>query len=148
MFGHGKQIPAERLEMLRSLPIFANVSDDELRTFDSQLEETTVAAGQTIIVEGKTGREAFIILEGEAEVIKNGAVVADVRHGDLLGEMALLDDVTRTASVRAVTPLRILVMNPLQFASLFREPHVAQWVEEQIARRQGNPKTAESTPQS
>lgn len=136
MLGHHHSgIPTSRLQFLRSLPIFEMLDDDALAHIDSQLDETTIPAGHTAIMEGKSGREAFIIVEGEAVVMQGDRVLGKAGPGTLLGEMALLDDDARSASVRALTDLRVLVMNPPQFIALFNEPRAALWIATQISRR-------------
>jgi CRP-like cAMP-binding protein len=135
MFGHNNRVPDARLQLLRTLPIFAEVSDEQLGAFDAQLDETTIKAGETLMTEGRTGREAVLIVDGTAEVLRGDTVIAHLGHGDIVGEMALLEDHARSATVRAVTDLTVLVMNPLQFQSLLNDAHTSEWIAGQVDRR-------------
>jgi CRP/FNR family transcriptional regulator, cyclic AMP receptor protein len=136
MFGRGHQgAPAGRLDVLRRLPIFAHYTDEELREIDALVCQTVVPRGGTLIRQGEPGREAFIVLAGEAEVRVDGEMVAVVRAGEVVGEMALLDNKPRSASVVAMTPLEILVIDPRQFAMLFSDARAARWIAASLARR-------------
>lgn len=136
MFGHRTGVPNARLDLLRSLPIFAKASDEQLAQFDAQLYETTVPAGQTVITEGQSGREAFIIVDGTAEILHDGTVIATAGRGDILGEIALIENSERSATVRAVTELTVLAMSPSQFSTLMNDSTTAEWINAQISERQ------------
>lgn len=128
-------VPAERLALLRSVPMFADLPPDLLARVDALMTESTVPAGAALVREDDAGREAFIIAEGEAEVISGGDLVAEIGPGELVGEMSLLDNQPRSATVVARTPLRVLVMDPRQFAALFSDPHAAQWIAASLSHR-------------
>jgi CRP/FNR family cyclic AMP-dependent transcriptional regulator len=136
MFGKGHQrVPAARLEVLRGLPMFEHFSDDELATIDALGCQMLIEPGGVLIAQGRAGREAFIVCSGDAEVRVDGDVVAHVRAGDVVGEMALLDNMPRSASVVAVTPLQVFVVDPRQFAMLFSDPRTARWIAVNLAQR-------------
>jgi len=138
MFGnkdHHNAVPESRLRFLRSLPIFATLTDEQLAAIDTQMDETFLAAGQIAMAEGRSAREAIIIVEGEAEVLRGDTLIGHVGPGDLVGEMALIEDSERSATVRAISPMHILVFNPPQFAALLKEPAMAQWITAQMSRR-------------
>jgi CRP/FNR family transcriptional regulator, cyclic AMP receptor protein len=128
-------VPLRRLELLRGLPLFADLPDDLLAVVDAHLSDMTVEAGATLMIENTPGREAFIIADGLADVLVDGEVVAVAGPGALVGEMSLLDNRPRSATVVAKTPLRILVMEPRQFAALFEDPRTAQWIAASLSRR-------------
>lgn len=79
-----------------------------------------------LIREGAVGAEAFLIVEGHADVVVAGKHVARVGPGEPVGEMALLDHSPRSATVTAVTPMRVPVLAAGSFASIVRQP-VAGW---------------------
>lgn len=116
-FPRKRQAGSPASSMLRALPAFASCTDKELAELDRYCDEVTVAAGAAITRQGTPGREAFIILEGEAEVLVDGTVVAVLGPGDLVGEMSMLDTGPRSATVTARTPLRVLVVGPQAFTS-------------------------------
>ena len=132
---HGAGVPAARLALLRQVPMFADLPDDLLARVDALVTDATVPAGTALTIEGEPGRQAFIIAEGEAEVIHAGAVVAELGPGALVGEMSLLDNQPRSATVVAKTYLHLLVMEPRQFGALFADPHTAQWIAASLSRR-------------
>jgi len=78
----------------------------------AELERRTYEQGQAICHEGDEGGELFLLLDGIVDVEVNGDEVAEIGPGALLGEMALLGDGTRTASVYATTPTRVVVVPP------------------------------------
>ena len=88
----------------RSLPIFAGCTEDELEEIDRLADEVHVEQGRTIIRQGDLGQEFAVIVDGEADVVKDGDVVASIGPGAYFGEVALLDAVPRTASIGASTP--------------------------------------------
>lgn len=129
------RVPASRLELLRQVPVFAQRSDDELAEIDSLVDRVSVHAGTVLMVEGRPGREAFIVLSGEAEVRVAGHFVHTAGAGEVLGEMSLLDLQPRSATVIASSQMDLLVVNPRNFGSLVRNPRTAQWIARTLAQR-------------
>src|SRR6266536_5354179 len=78
-------------------------------------------AGQVLTTEGQRGYEFFIVLEGEVEVRQGDRVIATRRTGDYVGEIALLDERPRTATVVATTPVSVEVLSRGEFMSLLAE---------------------------
>lgn len=128
-------VPMSRIDLLRQVPMFADLPNDLIARVDALMIETTVDMGATLMHENDLGREAFIIAEGTAEVIVGNELVAEVGPGEIVGEMSLLDNQPRSATVVAKTPLRILVMDPRQFTALFSDPHAAQWIAASLSHR-------------
>lgn len=135
MFRTQHGVPAERLALLRSLPMFAGLPNYLLARVDALMTESSVPVGAALVTEDDPGREAFIIAEGTAEVIVGNRLVAEIGPGELVGEMSLLDNQPRSATVVAKTPLRVLVMDPSQFAAVFSDPHAAQWIAASLSHR-------------
>jgi len=124
-----------KIERLRSVPGLAGTSDKELVRLLPYVDEAELAAGHVLMEEGKPGREAFVIVEGEAEVALQGSVVTRLGPGELIGEMALLDHSPRSATVTAATPMRVLVLDPVGFRSILRTPSVATGMATGLAKR-------------
>lgn len=125
---------------LAGLPVFAGLSDRALTQADSLLTRVDLPAGAVLCDEGKIAHEAFLILEGEAEVVRDGAVIATVGRGAVVGEVALLGaDRRRTATVRATTPVIAMVMTPREFDSLRELPGVDEEIQRIAASRQPSP---------
>jgi CRP/FNR family transcriptional regulator, cyclic AMP receptor protein len=110
---------------LRQLPVFASLPRRALATADSLLTPVTFADGDVLCEEGHLGRQAFIITSGTAVVSRGDEIIATVGPGDLVGELALLGDGRRTASVTAVEPLSALVMSAQEFNSVLALPGVS-----------------------
>jgi CRP-like cAMP-binding protein len=102
----------EKVELLRQTPLFASCDDRELESISRLVDEADLAEGRVLITEGSTDcREAFIVLEGTAGVSVRGVQVAVIGPGSCTGEMAVIDHDRRSATVTALTPMRVLVMD-------------------------------------
>lgn len=106
------------LDTLAQLDLFSDLSKKELKSVAQLMTPTTVKTGTEFIVEGEVGREAFIILEGSASVWRRGRLVANVEAGTVLGEMAVLTGISRTATVKAETDLELRVLVRREFLGL------------------------------
>ena len=103
-------IPFREIALLRRLPLFAPVPAPALETAAAALVPATVEAGTTIIREGDIGDRFYIIETGSVAVDQAGAVIAELGPGQAFGELALIRDIPRTASVVAVTDVRVLAL--------------------------------------
>jgi CRP-like cAMP-binding protein len=109
------------LDHLGSVPLFSACSKKELQAIARASVEVDIPDGRTFVEQGETGREAFIIVDGKADVARNGRKIATVGPGSCVGELALLDRGPRTASVTAKGPLKLLVLGPREFSGLLDE---------------------------
>jgi CRP-like cAMP-binding protein len=134
---HPHASPLSRLARLRQLLLFAGLPDGDLRRVDSLTCEIGVQAGTVLIRQGQVGREAFVVASGVADISVDGWTVARVGQGEPLGEMALLQGGRRTATVTALTPMNVLVMDPRQFADLLSNPRIVEALDEVESRRRG-----------
>lgn len=110
-------------DFLRKVPLFADLPDGDLMHLCEVAEEVHLAVGEELFAEGTTGDRAYIIRSGELEIIKNSSgreVLLSLRSepGDVIGEMALLEQMPRTASVRARTESELLAIHQDQFDHL------------------------------
>jgi len=103
--------PVERVELLRALAIFAPLGLPELERLAGAAVDVNVQAGAAVVSEGDEGDRFYVISEGRAEVEAGGRRLRELERGDFFGEIALLRDVPRTATVRALTPLRLLALD-------------------------------------
>ena len=103
---------------LKTIPLFAGLPKREFELLTRNSDLVEVPAGTTLIREGERGHEFFAIAEGEVEISLGGKPVATESAGDVFGEIALLHDVSRTATVRAKTPMRLYVLTDHAFRSL------------------------------
>jgi CRP/FNR family cyclic AMP-dependent transcriptional regulator len=125
-----------KVQALKRAPLFEGLSRKELAELARHTEDLEVPAGEVLCKEGDTGREFFVIVDGEIGVTSNGRKVAQRGRGDFVGEIALLEDTTRTATVTAKTPLRVFVLTREDFRKLVRDnPSVERKVMQALARR-------------
>ena len=126
---------------LKDVPFFSSLSKRELTTVAQQMEEIDIPEGKQLVREGDFGHEFFLIVDGTAEVVRGGARIAERGPGEFFGEMALLDEERRTATVTAKSPMRVLVMTRQNFRALdSTAPEIHATVAEAIeARRAATP---------
>ena len=125
-----------RIDRLRKVPLFDTCDEKQLEFIASRVDEVDVSAGKVLTEQGRSGGEFFIILSGDADVKRGGKTVATLGAGDYFGEIALLDNGARTATVAATTPLRCLVLSPRQFQDvLYQDPAIAVNMLHAVVRR-------------
>jgi CRP-like cAMP-binding protein len=93
---------------LAGVPLFSGLSKRELNRLAADTDELTFAPGETVVREGDLGETMFVVLEGEGKVVRSGKDLGTVLPGDFFGELAAIDAQPRSASVVAVTRLRVL----------------------------------------
>jgi CRP/FNR family transcriptional regulator, cyclic AMP receptor protein len=124
------------LDHLSSVPLFRGMSTKELREIAKATVELELDNNKEFVTQGDVGREAFIIVEGTAEVVRNGKTIAELGPGDCVGELALLDHGPRTASVVAAGQVKVLVLGPREFSGLLDEvPSLSLKLLEALAAR-------------
>lgn len=106
------------LDLLRAVPSLRHLGDHDLGRIAALLGERSVGPGETLIEEGTQGSESFLVAEGEASVLIGGVLIARVGPGEFVGELALLNDEPRGATVRAETPMTLLVLDKATLTSL------------------------------
>jgi CRP/FNR family cyclic AMP-dependent transcriptional regulator len=125
-----------KVELLRKVPLFGRCSKSELRRIASIGDELELPEGRELTREGDRGREFFVLLEGAAEVRRKGRRVNTLGPGDFLGEIALLTQSPRTATVTASTPVDVLVITGREFRTLLRDsPEIQRKVLAALAER-------------
>lgn len=126
----------EKLSMLRGVPLFVGLDDNELKAVGALCDEVAVPAGHELTHEETFGDEFYLILEGEVRIHRAGATLRTMGPGDFLGEIALIDHGRRTASATAATDCRLLVLAHREFHSLLdAQPDIRVHVLEALARR-------------
>ena len=108
-------------DRLAKIPLFQNLSAKQLAAVDGLVTALDFPAGRELIRQGQPGREFMLVVEGEAEVIRDGKVIATRGPGDFFGETALLLDQPRNASVVAKTAMMIEVIDRKEFRRLLEE---------------------------
>ena len=107
-----------KVELIKRVPLFAELGRKELDEVASIADEIDLPGGRDLTVEGQSGREFMVIIEGEASVTRGDNEINRLGAGDFFGEIALLEDRPRTATVRAETPIRALVITDRSFRTL------------------------------
>jgi len=123
-------------ERLARIPLFEGLSKKQLSQVSRLMTPLDLKAGKVIARQGEVGREFLILLEGQVEVARDGKIIAVRGAGDFIGEIALLDNRPRTATVTARTDVVVEVLNRGEFASLLAEaPELSSQVMATMARR-------------
>jgi CRP-like cAMP-binding protein len=104
-----------KIELLKHVPLFAGCSKAELKELALSADEIDLREGYVLTREGRPGREFFVLVEGTARVTRNGRTIAELGAGDWFGEIALLTQRPRTATVTATSPVRTLVVTDRSF---------------------------------
>ena len=126
----------QKVELIKRVPLFANCSKHELEEIAHIADEIDLSAGKEMTKEGSRGREFFVLLEGDADVTKDGQSINKLSAGDFFGEIALVSDTPRTATVTATSPVRALVITDRSFRRLLDEsPEIQRKVLVALAER-------------
>ena len=130
----------KEVDILRRVPLFANIEPAKLKLMAFASERMTYKAGQALMRQGETGDAAYVILEGDADVIvdtPNGPLtVAKVGANDIVGDIAILIDIPRTATVAATSELITLKLTKDLFYQLVHDfPDMAIEVMRVLATR-------------
>lgn len=130
----------EEVELLRSIPLFANIEPSKLKLLAFTSERLTFEPDQIVFKQGEMGDSAYIIVEGEADILVDAPAgpitVASMARNDFFGEIAILCDVPRTATVTATTELTtICISKELFFQLVGQFPQMAIEIMRELARR-------------
>jgi CRP-like cAMP-binding protein len=126
------------LTELAAVPLFASVAPTELEEIAGWFDRKGASEGVRLAGEGAAGYCFFVIAEGTAVVTSNGTTLATLGPGDFFGEMAILGDGRRSATVTTTSPSELFVMFGAEFRQLQeRHPEVAARLEAAMAARSG-----------
>jgi voltage-gated potassium channel len=123
-------------DRLRAIPLFSTLSEAELEASARLFTEREVLPGTSLTVEGASGYCFFVIEDGTVEVEQDGRLVNTLGTGDFFGEMAIMSGERRSATVRAGSPVGLLVLFGTEFRVLERDlPSVARKLAETMSER-------------
>ena len=126
----------DKVELLRQVPLFAACTKRELIVVALVADEREASAGEELTVEGRPGREFFVLTDGSVVVRRKGRKLADLGPGDWFGEIALLTFKPRSATVTATSPVRLLVISDRSFRDVVETtPRIALRVLASVAQR-------------
>src|SRR5262245_24886811 len=124
-------------DVLRAIPLFADLTDEQLHTIAGWLEVREESEGRRLVPEGASGYDFFLIARGTADVVHGGSVIASLGRGDFFGEMAMMgDEHRRVADVVATSPITVYEM----FGTNFRQlemglPEIADQIRQTVEER-------------
>ena len=125
-----------KLERLHSIPLFAGLGGRELGRLGQLADRVDLPAGHVLMREGQNGSEMFIFAAGGALVERDGREIARCGPGDVVGEIALLSEGPRTATVTLTEPSTLFVLAHREFHTLMDDlPAVRMAVLDELARR-------------
>jgi CRP/FNR family cyclic AMP-dependent transcriptional regulator len=131
LFSHDTKVDA-----LRRAPLFEGLTDKELTEVAKRSEDLDFPAGKVLCREGELGSEFYVIMDGEAEVTRGGQTLTTQGSGSFFGEISLVEDVPRTATVTTTTPLRCFILTRGRFLHVLDEfPGVERKVMRALAKR-------------
>ena len=125
-----------KVDLISKVPLFAGCSKRELTLVASIADEIAQPAGTSLIEQGKKGREFCILVAGEVDVRQGRKQLRLLSAGDFFGEIALILDAPRSATVTATSDVRLLVIDRAAFRRLLHEaPLIQDKVLEALASR-------------
>jgi CRP/FNR family cyclic AMP-dependent transcriptional regulator len=110
-----------KIELLKQVPLFDRCSKSDLRQIATIADEMALPAGRELMREGDRGREFVVLIEGRAEVRRKGRFVRELCDGDFVGEIALVADIPRTATITTLSPVDVLFITARDFRTLLRD---------------------------
>ncbi len=126
----------KKLQLLATVPLFARIKGRDLERIGQLVEEIDVPAGKVLMQQGASGHEFFLVVEGRVRVERDGRVLKLRGQGEFVGEIALIDEGPRTATVTCETPCRLLVLAHREFHTLLSEhPEIQLLVLKTLAER-------------
>jgi len=126
------------VSLLKTIPLFADVSEDKLRKIAPFAETDEFAEGQVVVKEGGYSNHFFAIEDGTAKVERAGEHIADLGPGDVFGEQGLLEKQERSATVTASSRLRVIKIEHWELSRMRKEmPEVVEELQRKVAERQG-----------
>ena len=114
-------------DLIKNVSLFEELEGRELNQLADAFKERQFDPGDVIAEEGKSGVGFFVIAEGEAEVLVHGDSVDTLKAGEYFGEIALIDDGARTATVRAKTPLKAYGLTGWDFRAFVESNAAVSW---------------------
>jgi CRP/FNR family cyclic AMP-dependent transcriptional regulator len=126
------------VSLLKTIPLFAEVPEDQLRKIAPFAETDEFAEGQVVVKEGGYSNHFFAIEDGTAKVERDGQHIADLGPGDVFGEQGLLEKQERSATVIATSRLRVIKIEHWELSRMRKSmPEVVEELQRKVQERQG-----------
>lgn len=124
------------IEILKKIPFFAELSDEDLKSIGQTIQMQYFGPDQVIFEEGDYGEEMYIIKRGKVAVLRDFSVIAELSDNAFFGEMALVSEEPRNATIRAITDVEALVLKKDKFRELLEtKPSIATTVSYEVVKR-------------
>lgn len=126
----------QKLDLLRTIPLLSALGKKEIARVGQLVDEIDIPAGRVLMRQGDIGHEMFVVISGKLTVERDGRQVAERGSGAVVGEIALLAEIRRTATVTTLEPTRAFVMGHREFHALLDEmPTLRTSILEVVANR-------------
>ena len=126
------------VSLLKTIPLFAEVPDEQLRKIAPFAETDEFAEGQVVVKEGGYSNHFFAIEDGTAKVERDGEQIGDLGPGDVFGEQGLLEKQERSATVTATSRLRVIKIEHWELSRMRKTmPEVVEELQRKVAEREG-----------
>jgi len=124
------------IQILKNIPFFSTLSDQDLQVIAEKVTMEYYPASYTLFNEGDPGDIMYIIKTGSAEVVRNNAIVATLGAGDFFGEMALVSDEPRNATLKITAEMEVLTLKKEDFRHLLEtNANIASMVSYEVVKR-------------
>lgn len=121
---------------LARVPLFANCTAEEIAAIEAVAQEHTYDPGQIIVTQGTPGQAFYTVISGRVEIIRDNKSLGAFGSGDFFGEMSLLDQAPRSATIRAIDTTTCLMLSSWDFKTLLeKHPSIAIKLLEVLSRR-------------
>jgi CRP-like cAMP-binding protein len=121
---------------LAKVPLFSSCTPDEIAAIEAVAQEHAYVPGQIIVTQGTPGQAFYTVLSGRVEIVRDDRSFGALGPGDFFGEMSLLDQAPRSATIRALEPTECLMLSSWDFKALLeRHPSIAVKLLEVLSRR-------------
>lgn len=122
---------------LKAIPLFADLDDDDLKVIATFADEKSVSDGDVLVREGDFAFDLIAIEEGSATVSHDGSEIASLGPGDYFGELGVMSNQMRSATVTATSGMRLLTLDNFAIKRMRNMPGVMESIEKTIAERSG-----------
>ena len=124
------------IEILQKIPFFASLPKADLAAIATTVQMEYYPANHTLFNQGDTGQLMYIIKRGKVAVERNGVAIADLKDNDFFGEMALVSDEPRNATIRTLSEIELLTLQKKDFQHLLStNPAIASTVSYEVVKR-------------
>ncbi len=123
-------------QLLKKIPFFSELSQEDLDKISSTVRMEYFPEGHVIFREGEAGEVMYILKRGTVQVLRDNTMIAELHDNDFFGEMALVSDAPRNATVKTVTDAEVLTLSKEDFKHLLENsPHLASLVSYEVIKR-------------